>query len=311
MQISSSTSQHANLNETWILIPHFSNEKQIDSCLKMQLSLFHLFSQKPTNQLSKPLLSYGEVYFLLQHQSFNILLIVHHKITNLVSRCKVLSPIWRQRWENDIQEIVSSIHWVPISLFHWQIRMMQIYPISTIDGVLDLSQDICHFKTIQSDWWNHNHVAHIITTSNSLSSKQFTPKQGYHWPELKSKSENFSNLRETSLLCPSRYDIASLMPNMIQLFSCRCEPKVRDLCHLTSKVQRLLPKSFEPKHMYVQIWYESQITSKERHNSLQDKTEMLSTSASATLCKTHFLFSLPTWNPDEMILELEIRTTWS
>ena len=91
MQISSSTSQHANLNETWILIPHFSNEKQIVSCVKMQLSFFISFPKtKPTQQ---PLLSYGEVYFLLQHQCFNILLIVHHKITNLVSRCKVLSPI--------------------------------------------------------------------------------------------------------------------------------------------------------------------------------------------------------------------------
>ena len=247
MQISSSTSQHANLNETWTLIPHSSNEKQIESCLKMQLSFFISFPKtKPTQQ---PLLSYGEVYFLLQHQCFNILLIVHHKIANLVSRCEVLSPIWRQRWENDIQEIVSSIHWVPISLFHWQIRMMQIYPISTIDGVLDFSQDICHFKTIQSDWWNHNNVAHIITTSNSLSSIQFTPKQGYHWPELKSKSENFSNLTETSLLCPSRYNIASLMPNMIQLFSRRCEPKVRDLCHLTSKVPRLLPKALSQTHV--------------------------------------------------------------
>ena len=123
---------------------------------------------------------------------------------------------------------------------------MQIYPISTIDGVLDFSQDISHFKTIQFDWWNHNHVAHIITTSNSLSSKQFTPKQGYHWLELQSKSENFSNLREASLLCPSRNDIACLMSNMIQLFSCRCEPKVRDLCHLTSKVQRLLSKAVSP-----------------------------------------------------------------
>ena len=114
-----------------------------------------------------------------------------------------------------IQEIVSSIDRVPISLFHWKIRMMQIYPISTIYGVLDFSQDISHFKTIQFDWWNHNHVAHIITTSNSLSSIQFTPKQGYHWLELKSKSENFSNLRETSFLCPSRNDVACLMPNMI------------------------------------------------------------------------------------------------
>ena len=131
--------------------------------------------QRP-NQLCKPLLSHDEVYFLLQHQCFNILLIGHHKIANLVSRCEILSPIWRQRWENNIQEIVSSMHGVPISLFHWQIRMMQIYPISTIDGVLDFSQDISHFKTIQFDWWNHNHVAHIITTSNSLSSIQFTPK---------------------------------------------------------------------------------------------------------------------------------------
>ena len=49
LQISSSTSQHANLNETWILRPHFSNEKQSDSCLKTQLSLFHLLLQKPPN----------------------------------------------------------------------------------------------------------------------------------------------------------------------------------------------------------------------------------------------------------------------
>ena len=211
-------------------------------------SPFSSLFQRP-NQLCKPLLSYGEVYFLLQHQCFNILLIVHHKIANLVSRCEILSPIWWQRWENDIQEIVSSIHGVPISLFHGQIRMMQIYPISTIDGVLDFSQDISHFKTIQFDWWNHNHVAHIITTSSSLSSIQFTPKQGYYWPKLQSKSENFSNLGEASLLCPSRNDIAGLMPNMIQLFSCRCEPKVRDLCHLTSKVQRLLSKAVSQTHV--------------------------------------------------------------
>ena len=253
-------------------------------------SPFSSLFQRP-NQLCKPLLSYGEVYFLLQHQCFNILLIVHHKIANLVSRCEIVSPIWRQRWENDIQEIVSSIHRIPISLFHWQIRMMQIYPISTIDGVLDFSQDISHFKTIQSDWWNHNHVAHIITTSNSLSSIQFTPKQGYHWLELQSKSENFSNLRETSLLCPSRNDIACLMSNMIQLFSCRCEPKVRNLCHLTSKVQRLLSKAVSQTHVCSNLIWISK-TWKERHNFLQDKTEMQSTSASAILCKNTLSFQL-------------------
>ena len=39
------------------------------------------------------------------------------------------------------------------------------------------------------------------------------------------------------------------MPNMIQLFSCRCEPKARNLCHLTSKVQRLLPKALSQTHV--------------------------------------------------------------
>ena len=269
MQISSSNFQNANLNETWILVPSFSNEKQLNHVWKCN-SPFSSPFQRP-NQLSKPLPSYGEVYFLWQHQCFNILLIVHHKIGDPVSRCEILPPIWRQRWENDIQEILSSIHRIPISLFQCQVRMMQIYPISTIDGVLDFSRDISHFKTIQPDWWNHNHVAHIITTSNSLSSIHFTPKQGYHWLELKSKSENFSNLRETSLLCPSRNDIARLMPNMIQLFSCRCEPRVWDLCHLTSKVQRLLSKAVSQTHVCSNlIWIPK--TSKEKHNFLQNKS---------------------------------------
>ena len=46
--------------------------------------------------------------------------------------------------------------------------------------------------------------------------------------------------------------------------------------------------------MYVQVLNESQDTSKERLNSHHDKAEMLTTSESAILCKTHFLFSLPT-----------------
>ena len=43
--------KNAHLNETWILIPHLSSEKQIESCLTMQLSFFISFSKtKPTLQ---------------------------------------------------------------------------------------------------------------------------------------------------------------------------------------------------------------------------------------------------------------------
>ena len=300
MQISSSNSQNANLNETWTIIPHLSNEKHLNHVWRCNSPFSSLF-QRP-NQLSKPLLSYGEVYFLLQHQCFNVLPIIHHKIANLVSRCKILSPIRRQWWENDIQEIVSSIHGVPISLFHWQIRMMQIYPISTIDGVLDLSRDISHFKTIQSDWWNHNHVAHIITTSNSLSSIHFTPKQGYHWLELKSKPENFSNLSEASFLDPSRNGITRLMPNMIQFFSCRCEPRVWNIRHGKPTVQNF-PQKLWASHMYVQIWHESQRLEKKGTTSFKTTLKSNPLLHLQPFAKTHFLFSLPTWNPDEMILE--------
>ena len=51
MQIFSIKSQHANLNETWTIIPHLSSEKQIESCLTMQLSFFISFPKtKPTLQ---------------------------------------------------------------------------------------------------------------------------------------------------------------------------------------------------------------------------------------------------------------------
>ena len=244
-----------------------------------------------TNQLSKPLRSNGEVYFLWQHQCFNILLIVHHKIANLVSRCEILSPIWRQRWKNDIQEIISSIHWVSISLFHCQIRMVQIYAVPTVDSVLDLSQDICHLKAIQSDWWNHDNVTHIVATSNSLSSIHLTPNQGYHWLELKSKPENFSNLSEASFLNPSRNGIARLMPYMIQLFSCRCEPRVRSIRHVKSQVQRLPSKAVSQSQVCSNlIW----ITKPKRKVQLpsRQKNEMSSTSWIFTSLQNTLSFQL-------------------
>ena len=258
--------------------------------------LFHLFFEDQTNSAN-----HCSQYFLLQHQCFNILLIVHHKIANLVSRCEILSPIWRQRWENDIQEIVSSIHGVPICLFHWQIRMMQIYPISTIDGVLDFSQDISHFKTIQFDWWNHNHVAHIITTSTSLSSIQFTPKQGYYWPELQSKSENFSNLREASLLCPSRNNIAGLMPNMIQLFSCIGVNRRFETSVIWHQKFKDFSQKLWAKHMYVQIWYESQRLEKKGTTSFKKKLKSNLLLPLQPFAK-HTFFSA---------CQLEIQTKWS
>ena len=57
MQISSSNSQNANLNETWTIIPHLSNEKHLNHVWRCNSPFSSLF-QRP-NQLSKPLLSYG------------------------------------------------------------------------------------------------------------------------------------------------------------------------------------------------------------------------------------------------------------
>ena len=65
------------------------------------------------------------------------------------------------------------------------------------------------------------------------------------------------------------------MPNMIQLFSCRCEPKVRNLCHLTSKVQRLLPKALSQTHVCSNlIWIpryfkrKAQLSSRQNWNAI-------------------------------------------
>ena len=216
----------ANLNETWILSPSLSNEKQFESWLQMQLSFPSLF-QRPTN-LNKPLLLHSEVDFLWQHQCFDILRIGHQKIANLVSRCEILSPIWRQRWEYDIKKIVSSIHRISVSLFHCQVGMVYIFAVPTVESVLYLSQDICHSKPIQSNRWNHNDVTHIVTTSNSLSNIHLTPNQGYHWVKLRSKPENFSNLSEASFFNPSSNGMTRLMPYVIKLFSSRREPRVQN-----------------------------------------------------------------------------------
>ena len=102
------------------------------------------------------------------------------------------------------------------------------------------------------------------------------------------------------------------MPNMIQLFSCRCEPKVRDLCHLTSKVQRLLPKALSQTHVCSNlIWIpkyfkrKAQLFSRQNWNAIHF---CICNSLQNTLS-----FQLPnlksrrndprTWNPDDMILE--------
>ena len=286
---------------------HISSEKQIESCLTMQLSFFISFSKtKPTPQTTA-LIWRGVLPLatsMLQYsahsspQDCKACIQVWNSVPNLTTKMRKRHPGNCILDSQDSHQLVPWTDQNDADISHiddwWCLGLLPRY--------FPLQNDtVC-------DWWNHNHVAHIITTSNSLSSIQFTPKQGYHWLELQSKSENFSNLREASLLCPSRNDIACLMSNMIQLFSCRCEPKVRDLCHLTSKVQRLLSKAMSQTHVCSNLIWISK-TWKERHNFLQDKTEMQSTSASATLCKNTLSFqltNLKSWRYDSRGLRSRI-----
>ena len=190
---------------------------------------------------------------------------------------------------------------VPISLFHWQIRMMQIYPISTIDGVLDFSQDISHFKTIQFDWWNHNHVAHIIT--RAIACRAYSSPLSRDITGLSSSR----NLRTSAIW--ARH--LSFVPRgmLLQVWrltwynssavgvNLEFEISAMGNLQFTTSLKKLWAS-----HMYVQIWYESQILEKKRHNFFKTKLKS-NPLLHLHLCKTHFLFSLPTWNPDEMILE--------
>ena len=134
-------------------------------------------------------------------------------------------------------------------------------------------------------------VTHIVATSNSLSSIHLTPNQGYHWLELKSKPENFSNLSEASFLNPSRNGIARLMPDMIQLFSCRGEPRVRSIRHVKSQVRRLPSKAVSQSHVCSNlIW----ITNPKRKVQLpsRQKNEMSSTSWIFTSLQNTLSFQL-------------------
>ena len=89
---------------------------------------------------------------------------------------------------------------------------------------------------------------------------------------------------------------------MIQLFSCRCEPRVRSIRHVKSQVQRLPSKAVSQSHVCSNLIWNTNLKRKVQLPSRQ-KNEMSSTSESSLLCKTHFLFSSQTWNPEDKILE--------